>query len=174
MTARSKIVRLPAAVKAWLDKALVENSFSQYQQLTDELAARGFEISQSSLQRYGHKFQDQLAALKMSGEQAKALLAASPDDEGAVSDALMRLTQHKLFSALQELEIDPSKPLSLTAATKAVADLSRATVTHKKWQAEVREKAQLVADDVDKLVKDAGMSGDSADLIRQKILGVAG
>lgn len=173
MTARSKIVRLPAAVKAWLDKALVENSFSQYQQLTDELAARGFEISQSSLQRYGHKFQDQLAALKMSGEQAKALLAASPDDEGAVSDALMRLTQHKLFSALQELEIDPSKPLSLTAATKAVADLSRATVTHKKWQAEVW-KAQLVADDVDKLVKDAGMSGDSADLIRQKILGVAG
>lgn len=174
MTARSKIVRLPASVKAWLDKALVDNAFSQYQLLADELAARGFEISQSSLCRYGQKFQDQLAALRMSNEQAKALLAASPDDEGAVSDALMRLTQHKLFNALQGLEVDPDKPMSLPAATKAVADLARATVTHKKWQAEVREKAKVAAADVDKIVKAAGMSGESAELIRQKILGVAG
>ncbi|HWH86342.1 MAG TPA: DUF3486 family protein [Pseudomonas sp.] len=173
MTARSKVVRLPAAVKAWLDKALVENAFSQYQLLTDELAARGFEISQSSLCRYGKAFQEQLSALKMSNEQAKALLAASPDDEGAVSDALMRLTQHKLFNALQTLDIDPKKPLSLPAATKAVADLARATVTHKKWQADVREKARIAADAVDEIVENAGLTKSVAAEVRRKILGVA-
>ena len=33
MPRRSKVEALPAPVKAWLDQALVENNFSQYERL---------------------------------------------------------------------------------------------------------------------------------------------
>ena len=43
MPARSKVAALPPEVKAWLDGALAENNFSDYELLADELKARGYD-----------------------------------------------------------------------------------------------------------------------------------
>ena len=53
MPPRSKVASLPKSVKTWFDKALVENNFSDYEALAEELASRGFSISKSALHRYG-------------------------------------------------------------------------------------------------------------------------
>lgn len=47
----------------------------------------------------------------------------------------MRLVQEKLFQVLIDFQVDPDKPLNLASAARAIADLSRATVGQKKWQA---------------------------------------
>lgn len=173
MAPRSKIARLPKPFKEWLDQALSENGFSDYELLAAELKARGFDISKSAIHRYGQEFEQRLQTLKMASEQAKAIVSASPDDEGAVSEALMRLVQEKLFQVMLDFKVDPDKPLNIASAAKAVAELTRATVSQKKWQGEVREKANAAADAVEAIAKRGGLSAEALDIIRKGILGIA-
>lgn len=173
MGRRSKIDALPKAVKEWLDASLVEGNFSGYELLEAELKTRGFDIGKSSIHRYGSAFEQKLATLKLASEQARAIVTAAPDDEGAVSEALMRLVQEKLFQVMLDFQVDPDKPLNIASAAKAVAELSRATVTQKKWQEEVRAKAAAAADAAERIAKKGGLSATSVAEIRRSILGIA-
>lgn len=173
MPPRSSVSQLPAEIRAELERRLIQNGFSGYQDLEDWLRSLGFEISRSSLHRHGQKFEERVQALKLATEQAKAIVTAAPDEEGAVSDALMRLVQEKLFQVLLDFQLDPKKPINIANAAKAVAQLSRATVTQRKWQAEVRERAQEAAEAAAKIAKKGGLSGDAVDEIRRRILGIA-
>lgn len=170
MPPRSKVASLPKTVKAWLDKALAENSFSEYESLAAELSAKGFSISKSALHRYGQDFESKLSALKMASEQARAVVAAAPDEEGAVNEALMRLVQEHLFKLLMA---DEGK-IDLPKVAKAVAELGRASVVQKKWQAEYRDKAEAAAVKVEKIAKKGGLNAETVAEIRREILGVAG
>ena len=174
MGKKSTVDTLPRAVKEWLDHTLVESNFSGYQLLAEELKGRGYEISKSAIHRYGQDFEKRLQTLKLATEQAKAIVDSSPDDEGAVSEALMRLVQEKLFQVMLEFQVDPDKPLNIASAAKAVAELSRATVNQKKWQAEVRARAEAAAANVEKIAKKGGLSAESVEQLRREILGIAG
>lgn len=178
MGKKSAVAGLRKDAKEWLDRALVENNFSEYEALAAELKARGYDISKSSVHRYGQDFEKRLATLKLASEQAKAIVETAPDDEGAVSEALMRLVQEKLFQVMLDFQVDPDKPLNIASAAKAVAELSRATVNQKKWQAEVRvaareELLREQAAELDKTVQSGGMDEDQAMFWRKKFLGVS-
>jgi len=165
---------LPRAVKEWLDRTLVESNFSGYQLLAEELKKRGYEISKSAIHRYGQAFEKRLQTLKLATEKAKAIVESSPDDEGAVSEALMRLVQEKLFQVMLDFQVDPDKPINIANAAKAVAELSRAAVNQKKWQAEVRARAETAAANVEQIAKKGGLSAESVEQLRREILGIAG
>lgn len=169
MPPKSKVLALPPEVKAWLDQALIENNFSQYELLSSALAERGHSIGKSALHEYGQNFEGRLAALRTASEQAKAMVAAAPDDEGAVNEALMRLVQEQIFNSLmaQDGKVDLAK------MAKAVAELGRASVVQKKWQAEVRERAEVAANAVEKIAKKGGLSAATREEMRREILGVA-
>lgn len=169
MPPRSKVANLPKAVKAWLDKALAENSFSEYESLAAELSAQGFSISKSALHRYGQDFESKLSALKMASEQARAVVAAAPDEEGAVNEALMRLVQEHLFKILMA----DGNSFDLPKVAKAVAELGKASIAQKKWQTEYREKAEAAASRVEKIAKKGGLNQATVDEIRREILGMA-
>lgn len=169
MPPRSKVAALPVEVKAWLDQALVENNFSGYEALSAELAERGYSIGKSALHSYGQSFEDRLSRLRMASEQARAVVQASPDEEGAVNEALMRLVQEHLFTSL----MSDKDPKDLPKMAKAVAELARASVVQKKWQAEVRERAEVAAQAVEKIVRKGGLDADTVNEIRRQILGVA-
>lgn len=169
MPPRSKVGQLPAEVKAWLDQALIENNFSGYELLSAELAERGYSIGKSALHAYGQGFEERLSALKVASEQARAVVAAAPDEEGAVNEALMRLVQEHLFKLL----LTDGKQIDLPKVAKAVAELGRASVVQKKWQSEVRAKAEAAAAQVEKIAKKGGLNAETVDAIRREILGVA-
>lgn len=170
MPPRSKVQQLPPDVKAWLDQALVESNFSGYEALSAELEARGYSIKKSALHAYGQTFEDRLAALRQSSEQAKAVVTAAPDDEGAVNEALMRLVQDHLFKLLMASE----GKLDLPKVAKAVAELGRASVVQLKWKAEFKERAESAAAKVEKITRKGGLSVEARDEIRREILGMAG
>ncbi len=159
MAARSKVVKLPADIKQWLDQVLVAQSFGGYEALASELQARGYAVSKSSLHRYGQSFEDRLGALKAATEQAKAIVSEVGDEEGATNDALLRLIQEKLFVALTES--DPEKQLGISwmpELAKAVANLTRASVQQKGWASKVRkEDAAKLA----KMIAEAENAGGS-------------
>ncbi|SDA18154.1 Protein of unknown function [Pseudomonas sp. NFPP10] len=81
----------------------------------------------------------------------------------------MRLVQEHLFKLL----MTDNKPIDLPKVAKAVAELGRASVVQKKWQAEVRDKAAAAADKVEKIAKKGGLDAKTVDQIRRSILGVA-
>ncbi|TWC35071.1 uncharacterized protein DUF3486 [Pseudomonas sp. SJZ079] len=170
MPPKSKVLALPAEVKAWLDQSLVENNFSGYEALSAELSGRGYTIGKSALHQYGQNFEERLAALRMASEQAKAMVAAAPDEGGAVNEALMRLVQEHLFKLL----MSDGDQIDLPKVAKAVAELGRASVVQKKWQAEVRSKAEAAASQVEKIAKKGGLDASTVAEIRREILGVAG
>lgn len=172
MARRGKVTGLPSEIKQWLDSALVDNNFSDYELLAAELRERGFDISKSALHRYGQEFEMRLAALKMASEQARAVVTAAPDEEGAVNEALMRLVQEHLFRLLMAED----GKFDLPKVARAVAELGRATVTQKKWQTEVRArleaKLKSASDEAETIAKGAGMSDDTWSAIRAKFLGI--
>lgn len=172
MPPRSKIAALPKAVKEWLDKALVDSNFGGYELLASELKAQGYEISKTGLHRYGQAFEERLQTLKLVTEQARAVVEASPDEDDAVNQALIRVTQEKLFTLMMDLQIDPEK-VDISKITKSIADLSRASTLAKDYAAKVRDKAKTVAAEVSETAKSAGLTDEAVDLIKRKILGIA-
>lgn len=173
MPRRSKVLTLPAHVKKWLDGALIDGNFSGYEELAAELKGRGYDISKSGLHRYGSSFDERLRALKMVTEQARAVVQASPDEENAVTEALVRLTQEKLFGVMMDLQVDP-ETIDLTKITRSIADLARSSVSQKKYAAEVREKD---AAKLSKLEGEAGSGKSTLDLatikrIREELYGI--
>lgn len=141
MGARSKVTKLPEDIKQWLDQVLVANSFGGYEALAAELKARGYEVSKSSLHRYGQSFEERLGALKAATEQAKAIVSEVGDEEGATNDALLRLVQEKLFVALTNP--DPEKQLDVSwmpEIAKAIGNITRASVQNKEFARKVRRE----------------------------------
>ncbi|MBN8488231.1 MAG: DUF3486 family protein [Burkholderiales bacterium] len=169
---RSKVLDLPEVTRAELDARLIGGGFTGYVELAEWLRGQGFEVSKSSLHRYGSKLDQRVAELKRSTEQARALVAAAPDESADMSEALMRLMQEKLFTLLMEMDVDPEQA-SLGAIAKAMAPLARASIALKQHAASVAEKARTAADQATRIATAGGLSAESADEIRRAILGIA-
>lgn len=161
MPPRSKIDTLPPELKAWLDTELVRRGFGDYVQLAADLRARGADVSKSGLHRYGSQFEEDLANMRIAAEQARAVIAANPDEDDAMSQALMRMTQHKLFEVLKVVKIDP-EAVDLNELALNVSRLVRASVPMKKYAAEVRAKAEERIKAVEAEAK--AMQGESRDV----------
>ena len=57
MPQRSAPSRLPPEVREWLDRELIRRNFSGYRALENELRAKGFRASHSSIHRYAQGIQ---------------------------------------------------------------------------------------------------------------------
>lgn len=161
MPPRKKIETMPPELKAWLDEELVRRGFGDYVQLAADLRAKGADVSKSGLQRYGSQFEADLANMRIAGEQARAVIAANPDEDDSMSQALMRMTQHKVFEVLKVVQIDPEK-MDLGKLTLQVSRLVRASLPMKKYAAEVRAKAEQRMKEVEAEAK--AMKGESRDI----------
>jgi hypothetical protein len=168
MAPRSSIYDIKPDDKEELDRRLVKGGFSGYSELAEWLQALGYDISKSSVHRYGKNFEERVGALKMVTEQCKAIVEESPDDQGLVNEALIRLTQERVFNLMLELEVAFTAK-DLASITRAVANLSRASVSQKRLMSEYRSK---VADKASEAALQRGLSKDDANFLRAEILGV--
>jgi len=184
MAPRSKISKLPKAVLEWLDRELVENNYSGYVLLSGEVnrmleaADADFRVSKTALHRHGQVLERRLAAVRASTDAARQIAEAAPDDSDQRSAAVIGLVQTDIFNTLllmQEAEGEDAENrlVIMGKAARAIADLSRASVSQKKWQAEVRTRAALAADAVADIASKNGLSSNAMDRIRREILGIA-
>jgi hypothetical protein len=103
MGIRSKIETLPAAVRAELDRRIVERAFSGYQALAEWLQAKGYQIADDSVQRYGVRLRRQLKALELTRHQAHVFAAAglgAGDTADALTAITVQLVQQQVLSIL--------------------------------------------------------------------------
>lgn len=171
MAPRSKVVALPKAVKEWLDKALLDGNFADYELLSEQLKGRGFDISKSSLHRYGSQFEQRMAAIKIATEQAKVISESIPDDENAMGDTLLRLIQEKTFTMLMNMEGDQKVGFAKLASIAIESGFSSTNI--KEFRSKVKTKAKDAASDVAATVRKAGLSDETVNEIKRKILGIA-
>ena len=164
---RSKIDALPADIRGELNQELLARNFSDYDGLARWLGQRGYAVSKSSIHRYGSKFELRLEQVRIATEQAEAFVGALPDDQGAVSDATIRLFQEKIFQLMVVGEEGSLKDLA--AAGRAVAEVTRASVTIR------QERRKAIADAADaagEIARQQGLTADTAAAIRAAIEGV--
>lgn len=175
------IDRLSSEHKKLLDEKLTTNGFHGYVELTEWLSELGYEISKSAVHRYGQKLEKKLSAIQASTQASLLIAEAVPDDGDARSQAVLSLVQTEIFNALvalQDLEdddsLDPVKRLSMiTKAGKGISEIVKASVLQKQHALDVREKAEKTAQEVEVIAKTGGLSDETANLIRAKILGIA-
>lgn len=172
MPERSKVEQLPDEIKAWLDEHLVKNNFSGYVALSEELKKRGFEISKSSLGRYGKAFEKRIEAIKKQTEMYKILRDHVGDDEGAMTDGIIRQAQYMIGEIMNQMGPQDLDGIELPKLIRAIADLSRASVSQKKWMAEVKKRSQAAADEAEAVLKSEGLSAEGVKTIRETILNI--
>lgn len=172
----SKVDLLPEETRQALEQRLIAGAFGGYDNLVDWLEQQGFQISRSSLHRWGSKFEDRVRAIKVATDQARAIVEASPDSEAAVNDALIRLVQERLFFVLTTLEGEPN-PITMGKVARAIADLGRATISQKRLAAEARKAAreELLAEQADRLdalASEQGLGEDQVRMWKERFLGL--
>ncbi|MFW2176644.1 MULTISPECIES: DUF3486 family protein [unclassified Moraxella] len=182
MARESAIDRLPSDVKKLLDDKLFENGFNGYIDLETWLREQGYEISKSSIHRYGQKVEKKLAMIQASTQAAMMIAEQAPDDADMRSQAVLSLVQSEIFDALldfqnatdEENAMSPADRLKLLGqAGKGIANITTASVNQKKWQTEVKDKAQKAADAVENIVSKGGLNAETVQMIRREILGIA-
>lgn len=171
MPRRSKVHGLSADVRAWLDRALADGNHAGYHALADELRERGYEISHAAVHRYDQKVQRRIAAIKASTEAARLVAASLPDGADDLSATVLRMVQSDMFDLLVQMqdaaaEQDAGERLKLLAqAARAAADATRAKVTHRRWQDEVRTRLDVAE-------RAGGVTPETRQAIRA-VLGIA-
>lgn len=93
------------------------------------------------------------------------------------SEALMAMVQTELFDALVEIgdmdNLGAVERFNMVAkASKNIAALTSASTNLKEYQAKLQVKIEQTASEVAKVVKKGGLSDETADEIRRKILGI--
>jgi len=171
MPSRSKIITLPDEVLAELNQKLLAGKFCDYSALAEWLQGKGFDISRSSLHRYGQNFEERLAAIAMATEQARAVADATPDSENNMNEALIRLVQTKAFEAL----IEAKNAYNLPKMGVMIAKLSKASVDQKKWMADTRKKAAAALKNIEEKTATVGkksLDPETLRIIREEIYGI--
>ncbi len=178
MAPRGLASRLPSEVRAWLEAELVRRGFSDYSSIADELNRRLAEAgepetSRASVHRFGQTVEERIEALRRTTEIAQTLAREAGDDEGVMNDALVRLTQQRIFDVMLSLEVDP-EDVDLATLGRTVAQLTRASVDQKKHQLETRKKLEEKLAKLDEEAKGGGKGLDAETLrrVREAFYGV--
>jgi len=140
LPAPSKIEsELDAVQQAELNRRIKDNGFGGYRALSKWLGEQGFEISKSAVHSHGKKLQAQVEKIRAATAQAEYLRTMFPDDDGAMTDGILRTYQATLYEYMQDFEIDPNTvdPVKLG---RVIKDIATASISQKRLQKEIREE----------------------------------
>jgi hypothetical protein len=153
---RSKVITiLPPQIRKEVERRMLAKRFSDYEGLAQWVREQGYDISDDSLWRYGKALKREFTSARFTLLQARLLADWAPDSRGRVMQAVIQIVQHKLLSALAEIEKGDDN--RLYRLVQAVADLTRVSVMQQQWASEVkrqkqerrrREEAEFFAEDL--------------------------
>lgn len=166
----SKINRtLPQELVEMVNQKLVGGH--TYKEITEYLSKLGHEISQAAIGRYGKDFLSKLEKLKLVKEQARAILTETDGLSLEMEEASVQIALQKIMEFLMEL--DDLQGEKASKIMTALARLQSSSVSRERLKMDFRRKAQEAAEDVQKIVKQNGLSDAAVEEIRNRILGIS-
>jgi uncharacterized protein DUF3486 len=176
MAPRSKIDLMPKEIRDELDMRIVDGGFANYLALTKWLNDDGYKIGKTAVHLHGKKLEHRLEAVRRATDVVRAIAEASPDDEAAMSDTLIRLVQQIDIDILLNVDSETVTPKTLEAVSRSVAALAHASVNQKKWMVEVRDKLNAkvgrAAEQVALAARSGGLSPEAEQQIRNALLDI--
>jgi hypothetical protein len=164
---RSRIeTELPVEVRKSVNRLLVEGA--TYEEVSAYLIEQGYDISRSSVGRYGKDFFDMLSRLRVDEAKADALIEG--DDTMALEHAASKLLIQQVVNGIASCKINVA---DIPRIMSDVAKLQSSSIQREKYRHEIRERAAKVADTVQTKLTKAGVSKELADMIRRDVLGIA-
>jgi len=140
MPAPSKIdALLPDDVRAELNGKIKANGFGGYRDLATWLQEEGYEISKSAVHTHGQKLKDQVAKIRAATEQADYLRTMFPDDDGAMTDGILRTYIAEIFEYMQDFSLE-GKNVDPVKLGRVIKDIAHASISQKKLQNEMRKE----------------------------------
>lgn len=187
MARRSAVAKLPQEVRRWLERSLEESGFGGYELLADLLREKGFEISKSSLHRWGQDIERQRAAVRAETQAAIQLSEGTGDERDSRSEAVLALVQTGMIRGLRTIidlqgedgkdgeKLDPAELVDmLSKVGRNAATMTRASVILKKHQAAIEEaaRAKLLAEQrkqLDAMGTKGGVTPEAKAAIREAL-----
>lgn len=124
---RGKIDKLPYDIRETVDMMINNPSEYRYCDIVDFIRENGFEVSKSSVARYAQSLNASLEQVMLISNNFRLIndeIAKYPDLD--VSEALARITNHKVMEALEHLSPDSMKNVPPEKLIAAVPSLIRA------------------------------------------------
>lgn len=180
---KSSIQRLPAEQRSYVEKLLREDRLTLAEIITDlqkqfpgEPAA---EVSRSALHRYGAGFNEMTARMREIQAVSEAVVGEIGEGVGEkagalLSQAITTLATNAALKAHEKDDMSVEEIRKLARAAKDAMDTQRLSLNVRKAVAQEAREALLreQQSNLDKVVKNGGMTAETAASIRSQILGV--
>lgn len=158
---------LPAEIRREVDRLLVEGN-ATYDEIEQFLAGKGYDISRSSIGRYGKDFLSQYQKLRIIEDKSKTLVS-DVGDGMVLEEAAAKIFAQKIIEAQLAGTFDV---LELPRLVSDFAKLQASTVVRERLKMEIKQRVTKTAEEVVKVAKSGGLSAEKAEEIRKKILGI--
>ena len=136
---------------------MVGSGFSGYAGLAEWLAERsGMQIGFSQVQRHAAKFRDQMALLRETREQARAMVNELSDEGGDMVEGLVNTLVMEIFTLLAKIRsTDEPSVRDVSRLADVGAKLARSAVSVKEFRREFQERMAEKADAVEDEIRES-------------------
>lgn len=158
---------LPVEIREQVNRLLVEGG-ATYDEIKTFLDERGFDISRSAIGRYGKGFMATYQRLRIIEDKSRTLVSEAGDG------LVLEETAAKMFAS-QIIEAQLAGEIDMKTLVKLIggfAALQSSSVQRERIKKDVQKKVEKTADDVEKVVKAAGISEDTINEIRRRVMGI--
>lgn len=148
--AHPKVEDFPPDVVSAINDAIV-NKRKTYQQIVEWLKDDGYEISKSSLQRYGSKFLTKLEKISTAREQAKSIIETSSGLKTEMSEATSTVAFQLLMDMLINTDSESGDlDKNTLSAIRTLATLERSSISREKLKFEFNKGVNAAVDKITK------------------------
>ena len=165
-----RISTLPAEVVQQVNSLLAKPG-TTYQAVTDFLHEQGYQVSHSSVGRYGKDFMSRLERLQVVKEQAQAIISDSGDRPATeMGEAANQLAIQLIMEHL--MTVDTLEGEKISEVLKALAQLERSGTGREKLKLDYQQRAKKTATRVEEHLRKKGAGPDTVKFVRAEIRGI--
>lgn len=155
----SKIDGLPSDIKEAVEEMI--KSDSTYREIVDYIKNQGFDISQSSVQRYASSLNETLQSLKLAQENFRVVMEETEKYKNLdVSDGILRLLSNQVFQSINNFSKEQLQSVDFDML------LTRAIAYKKKIDIDSKDVLENGAEQFQAMLYDA-MADERPELYRE-------
>lgn len=161
----SKIDSLPNDIKEAVEE-MIKSDFT-YREIVDYIKNQGFEISQSSVQRYASGLNETLQSLRMAQENFRAVMEETEKYKNLdVSDGILRLLSNQVFQNINNMSEDQMRDIDFETLMKNAVALTKAIAYKRKIDVDTKTVLENGMEEFQTAIYEA-MSQERPDLYRE-------
>lgn len=161
----SKIDGLPGDIKEAVEE-MIKSDFT-YREIVSYIKNQGFEISQSSVQRYASGLNETLQSLRMAQENFRTIMEETEKYKNLdVSDGILRLLSNQIFQGINSCSEDQMRDIDFETLMKNAVALTKAIAYKRKIDVDTKTVLENGMEEFQTAIYEA-MSQERPDLYRE-------